>query len=241
MRSYRSARSIAIAAFVADGREQLEVTLVVGVGLRALDRDRADGLALQAKGRDDQRALAQRAPRIALWKAETRTVLVRIAEEDGLVALDADGRERAGAGALLRLHLMPVLVQVAERQHALLEVRARDVERVDVERFAHLREHLAKDCDRIERHPDGVTDLDQSGEESRAALGHEARADLEVSHDEERDARHEEPRLDDDHLKRDDRGEAPQELRAHRAPDPVPRRAVEGDDHAARAAAARSG
>jgi hypothetical protein len=64
--------------FVADRGEKLEITLVVGVRLRALDRDRSDGLSLKAEGRDDQRALTERAPWIALRQAETSAILVGV-------------------------------------------------------------------------------------------------------------------------------------------------------------------
>ena len=43
--------------------EELEVALVVRVGTRALHRDRADGLSVEAQRRDDERALLQRPPR----------------------------------------------------------------------------------------------------------------------------------------------------------------------------------
>ncbi len=65
-----------------------------------------------------------------------------------------------------------------------------------------------------------MADLDERGEEARAALRDEARADVEVAQEEERDRRQQEPGLDENDLDRDDRGETPEELRATGAADP---------------------
>ena len=116
---------------------------------------------MQAQGRDHERALNEGAPRAARREAETHAVALRVPQQDRAVALDADARERPRDGLLGRRDLLSVLVQVAERQDTALAVGARDIERIDVERLADLREHLAEDGHRIERHAHGVPDLDQ--------------------------------------------------------------------------------
>jgi len=214
---------------VADRREQLEVTLVVRRRLRALDRDRADRAALESQWRDHEGALDERPPRAPLGEPKALAVAFRVPQQDRAVALDADARERPCDGHLRRLHLLAVLAEVAEREHATIAVRARDVERIDVERPAHLGEDLAEHGHRIQRHPDGVADLNERGEEPRTAFRREARTDVEIAHHEQWDARDEEPWLDEDDLQEDDGRQAPEQLRAHRPGDPLERRAVERD------------
>src|SRR5207249_2278888 len=63
---------------------------------------------------------------------------------------------------------------------------------------------------------------DERRQKPRAALGDEAGADIQIAEDEERDARDEEPGLDEDDLDRDDRREAPEQLRASGADEPAP-------------------
>jgi len=69
-----------------------------------------------------------------------------------------------------------------------------------------------------------MADFDEGGEESRAALGHESRADIEITEKEERHGREKEPGLDEDDLDRDDRGEAPEQLGTTGPADPAHRR-----------------
>ena len=77
---------------------------------------------------------------------------------------------------------------------------------------------VAEDLLRIERRTDGVADLDERREETRATFGDEPRADVQVAEKEERYRGKQEPRLDEDDLDHDHRGEAPEELRSTGAP-----------------------
>ena len=212
---------------VRDGRQQLEVALVVRVRSRALRGDRSNGLSMQPERRDHDRPLHDLAPRAAGWELEPHAVALGIVQQDRLVALDRQSPERSCHWALFGLHLLAAVVEVAERERAALGDGDRDVERIDVEGLPDLLEDLAEDFHRVERASDGMADLDERGKETRATLRGEARSDVEVAEEEEGDAGDEEPRLDEDDLHGDDRGKAPQELRAHRAVHPLTRDLVE--------------
>ena len=69
-----------------------------------------------------------------------------------------------------------------------------------------------------------MADFDERGEEARAALRDEPRADVEITEKEEWHGRKQEPGLDEDDLDRDDRGETPEQLGAAGPADPAHRR-----------------
>ena len=132
---------------VADRGEQLEVALVVRVRTEALHGDRADSAAMEAERRDHERPLDERSPRASWRQLEADAVLLRVAQEDRPIGLDTDARERARHGALFGRHLMIVLEEVAEREKPALTVGDADVEGVDIERVAHLRNTVTGSSD----------------------------------------------------------------------------------------------
>src|SRR5204863_4068982 len=99
-----------------------------------------------------------------------------------------------------------------------------DEEVVGVHDRGDLPVDVAEDLVRVERRTNGVADLDQRREETRAALRDEPRADVEVPKKKQRDRGQQEPRLDEDDLDGDDGGESPEELRSPGPPDPTDRR-----------------
>ena len=66
--------------------------------------------------------------------------------------------------------------------------------------------------------------LDEGREKTRPALRHESGADVEITEKEKWHGRKQEPRLDEDDLDRDDRGETPEQLGAAGPADPAHRR-----------------
>ena len=136
--------------------------------------------------------------------------------------LDHDPGERPGQRLVLGGQLDVRVDEEAVRHHRSRAVDDRHEEGVGLEDRPYLRVHGPEDLRGIERHADRVSDLDEGREQAGPPLGDEPRADVQIAEDEERDAREEEPGLNEDDLDRDDRGQAPEELRPAGADEPAP-------------------
>ena len=206
---------------VRDRLEELQVALVVRGQAAALRADRADDrVALAQRGHDDG-VLLDRAPGGELGKPLASAVALDLAQEDRPAVVDRRAGERSLLRAVHGLELLAAVDEEAVAHRLCVGTDGRDEEVVSVHDRRDLLVDDAEDLRRIERASYRVTDLDERGEEACATLGVEACANVEIPEDEQRDARDEEPGLDEDDLDRDDRGEPPEQLRAGRPDDPT--------------------